>query len=67
MKDPKTVYDPKVYSDQQIIQWGKDAMQEAISANRVTGRVVIGYAPNGMRFTGYIEDGKITNFFPSFD
>ncbi|HZG18194.1 MAG TPA: polymorphic toxin-type HINT domain-containing protein [Candidatus Bathyarchaeia archaeon] len=67
IKDPKTVYDPKVYSDEQIIQWGKEAMQEGLESNRVTGRVIVGYAPNGMRFTGYVDDGQITNFFPSFD
>ncbi|WP_312507674.1 CdiA family toxin C-terminal domain-containing protein, partial [Lysinibacillus sp.] len=67
IKDPKTVYDPRIYSDDQIIQFGKEAMQEAIDSNRIVGRQVVGYAPNGMRFTGFIDDGKITNFFPSFD
>ncbi len=67
IKDPKTVYDPSIYSDEQIIQFGKKAMQEAIDSNRIVGRQVVGYAPNGMRFTGFIDDGKITNFFPSFD
>ncbi|MGN7117527.1 EndoU domain-containing protein [Lysinibacillus odysseyi] len=61
------MYDPQIYSDEQIIQSGKEAMQEAIDSNRIVGRQVVGYAPNGIRFTGLIDDGKITNFFPSFD
>lgn len=32
IKQPKTVYDPNVYSDEQIIQWGKEAVQEGINA-----------------------------------
>ncbi|MBA4601981.1 CdiA family toxin C-terminal domain-containing protein [Thermoactinomyces mirandus] len=63
---PKTVYDPEVYSDQQIIQWGKEAMQEGIDAGRVkNGRFVEGYSSNGMKFAGYLNDqGKIKNFYP---
>ncbi|MBA4601985.1 CdiA family toxin C-terminal domain-containing protein [Thermoactinomyces mirandus] len=62
---PKTVYDPEVYSDQQMIQWGKEAMQEGINANRVKGRLVEGYSTNGMKFAGYLDrQGKIKNFYP---
>lgn len=42
-------------------------MEEAISKNKVTGRVVAGYAQNGIWVIGYMNDWKITNFFPSID
>jgi hypothetical protein len=64
---PKTVYDPKIYSDQQIIQWGKEAMAEGLSNKRIKGRTVKGYSKNGMKFVGYLDDqGKIKNFYPAF-
>lgn len=50
-----------------MAEWGKQAAQEAISAGRIgpNGRVWEGFAPNGLKFRGYIEaDGTITNFFP---
>ncbi|GAA0388004.1 peptidoglycan-binding protein [Paenibacillus motobuensis] len=60
---PKTVYDPDIISNEQMIIWG----QEAIKSGIVNGRVVTGYASNGLRFTGYLdESGQITNFHPSF-
>lgn len=56
----KTVYDPKVISDSQMINWGKEAM----SNGTVNGRVITGQASNGLKFQGYIDSvtGKITNF-----
>ena len=61
---PKTVYDPSKISDNQIIQWGKEAMGNGVT----NGRVRIGIAHNGLKFTGYIDEvtGEITNFHPSF-
>ncbi|RAI83541.1 EndoU nuclease-like protein [Paenibacillus pabuli] len=59
---PKTVYDPKVISNDQIIQWGKEAMANG----EIVGREVRGTASNGLKFTGYLdENGKVTNFFPT--
>ncbi|MBA4601226.1 CdiA family toxin C-terminal domain-containing protein, partial [Thermoactinomyces mirandus] len=67
IKLPKTVYDPKVYLDQQIIQWGKEAMREGIDANRIKRGVVEGYSRNGMKFAGRLSDkGKIKIFYPVF-
>ena len=59
---PKTVYDPSIISDAQMIQWGKEAMESGV----VTGRVINGYSSNGLKFTGFIDDatGEITNFYP---
>ncbi|EEM16354.1 hypothetical protein bpmyx0001_27430 [Bacillus pseudomycoides DSM 12442] len=34
-KNPKTVYDPNVISDEQILKWGREAMAEGISNNRI--------------------------------
>ncbi|MBA4603117.1 CdiA family toxin C-terminal domain-containing protein [Thermoactinomyces mirandus] len=65
IKNPKTVYDPEVYSDQQMIQGGKEAMQEGIDAKRIDGRFVEGFSTNGMKFAGCLnEQEKIKNFYP---
>jgi hypothetical protein len=59
---PKTVYDPSVISNDQIIQWGKEAMANG----EIVGREIRGTASNGLKFTGYLdENGKVTNFFPT--
>ncbi|WP_246096622.1 CdiA family toxin C-terminal domain-containing protein [Paenibacillus sinopodophylli] len=59
---PKTVYDPSVISNDQIIQWGKEAMANG----KIVGREIRGTASNGLKFTGYLdENGKVTNFFPT--
>lgn len=61
---PKTVYDPNVFSDQQMIQWGKEAMGNG----EIIGREINGTASNGLNFRGYLNDqGEITNFFPTMD
>jgi hypothetical protein len=61
---PKTVYDPSKISDSQLIEWGKEAMENGVT----NGRVRVGVASNGLKFTGYIDEvtGEITNFHPSF-
>lgn len=64
---PKTVYDNTVYSDLQILEWGKEAMKNAVPVGNNV-RSITGTAKNGMRFQGYInaETGEITNFHPIF-
>ncbi len=58
---PKTVYDPNVISNNQMIAWGKEAMENG----EMIGREIRGTASNGLKFTGYLdENGIITNFFP---
>ncbi|HZG76703.1 MAG TPA: RHS repeat-associated core domain-containing protein [Paenibacillus sp.] len=59
--NPKTVYDPSVISNEQMLQWGQEAMKKGI----INGRIVTGTASNGLKFQGYIENGEITNFFPT--
>lgn len=62
IKYPKTVYDPSIISDFEIIEWGKEAME----SGTIQGRNIYGYSLNGIRFEGYIDEttGKITNFYP---
>ncbi|MDQ0271897.1 EndoU domain-containing protein [Cytobacillus purgationiresistens] len=61
---PKTVYDPKVISDEQIIQWGEEAMKNGT----INGREIVGTSSNGLEFRGFInEHGEISNFFPTLD
>ncbi|GFH41956.1 hypothetical protein Hs30E_05070 [Lactococcus hodotermopsidis] len=57
---PKTVYDPGIISDKQIYVWGQEAMKNGV----IDKREITGIANNGLKFKGFIEDGKITNFFP---
>ncbi|QDD84289.1 Lmo0066 like ADP-ribosylating toxin [Bacillus cereus] len=64
IKEPKTIYDPAMISDDKIYQWGKEAMQKGI----INGRLVEGTASNGLKFRGYLNDaGEITNFFQILD
>lgn len=69
VKAPKTVYDPSIISDEQMLQWGKEAMKNAIDNNNITnGRIVDGVSDNGLKFRGFLsDDGEIINFFPLID
>ncbi|WP_431809358.1 hypothetical protein [Brevibacillus agri] len=76
-KNPKTVYDPKVFSDEQILKLGREAIEEGIRSNRIridprpnaVSDEIVGYVEvNGkkLQFIGYRDKvtGEITNFFP---
>ena len=67
LRSPKTVYDPAVISDEQMCQWGIEAMEEGILAGRIDRREIRGYARNGLKFVGYLDlnTNEITNFFPT--
>jgi hypothetical protein len=62
IRDPKTVYDPNIISDQQMFDWGKEAMENLVYGDSTH---VEGIASNGLRFVGYFDtNGKIKNFYP---
>ncbi|MBL4975416.1 T7SS effector LXG polymorphic toxin [Bacillus halotolerans] len=65
VRTPKTVYDPEKISNEQMLQWGEEAMKNG----EVVGRKVTGYAKNGLKFEGYIDEAteEITNFFPTLN
>ncbi|WP_368650699.1 T7SS effector LXG polymorphic toxin [Bacillus inaquosorum] len=65
VRTPKTVYDPDKISNEQMLQWGEEAMKNG----EVVGRKITGYAKNGLKFEGYIDEatGEITNFFPTLN
>ncbi|ABR34787.1 CdiA family toxin C-terminal domain-containing protein [Clostridium beijerinckii] len=65
IKEPKTVYNPTIYSDEQMYQWGLEAMENGY----LDGYLICGEASNGMKFMGYFRNGEVTNFHPvtSFD
>lgn len=69
IKMPKTVYDSSVISDEQMLQWGKEALRKAIENNEIiNGRIVEGVSDNGLKFRGFLDNkGEITNFFPLID
>ena len=67
----KTLHNPLKISDMQIIQLGKEAIQEGIRSNRLISQhgsniIIKGKASNGMKFIGYQDPitGKILNFHP---
>ncbi|WP_235533144.1 EndoU domain-containing protein, partial [Paenibacillus sp. Leaf72] len=62
----KTIYDPKVISDEEYIKFGKEAANNALSKGKL-GREWEGYDSNGVKWMGYADsDGKVTSFFPEF-
>jgi hypothetical protein len=75
-RNPKTVYDPNIISDEQILKLGKEAMEEGIVSKRISlgkGRspsdTVEGFAEiNGeeLKFIGFKDKNtdEIINFFP---
>ena len=65
----KTVYDPLYYTDEQIAEWGREAMRGAKRAGRKNGPRYKGKASNGMEFVGYIDPatGEFKNYFPVLD
>ena len=63
----ETLYEPACYSDEQMLEWGREAMREAKKNNRIDGGYIYtGQASNGMWFVGYInlQTGEITNYHP---
>ncbi|GGA17763.1 hypothetical protein GCM10008018_72370 [Paenibacillus marchantiophytorum] len=78
-ENPKTIYDPKVFSDEQILKLGREAMEEGVGNNRIIpggerspSDMVEGYVNiNGkkLKFMGFKDKitGEITNFFPVLD
>ena len=65
IKESKTIYDTSIISDEQMYQWGQEAMKNG-KISGVNGEYIDGVTSNGLKFRGYIRDGKITNFYPMF-
>ncbi|MFP7253916.1 EndoU domain-containing protein [Terribacillus goriensis] len=73
-RDPlkKTIYDPAIISDEDIVRYGKEAMEEGIKNGQVDELIdqnksmVSGTASNGLKFEGIknLETGEIDNFWP---
>lgn len=68
-KNPKTVYDPSIISDSQMLKWGEEAMRNGIINNTITGSKITGTASNGLKFEGYLNRDvtdamEVTNFYP---
>lgn len=68
-KNPKTVYDPSILSDDEILKWGEEAMKDGIMNNTIQGDKIIGVASNGLKFEGWInreitDNIEVSNFYP---
>ncbi|PEE39731.1 hypothetical protein COL91_14295 [Bacillus pseudomycoides] len=60
--EPKTVYDSKVISNDQMYKFGEEAMK---NITQINGRLIEGTASNGLKFRGWLDDaGNIKNFYP---
>uniref|UniRef100_UPI003EBE47F1 CdiA family toxin C-terminal domain-containing protein n=1 Tax=Bacillus maqinnsis TaxID=3229854 RepID=UPI003EBE47F1 len=60
----KTVYDPKLISDEEFIKRGKEAVDNAFSRG-VLGREWQGYDGKGIKWRGYTDkNGEVTSFYP---
>ncbi|CAH1225070.1 CdiA family toxin C-terminal domain-containing protein [Paenibacillus sp. JJ-223] len=69
----KTIYDPNIISNDEIIRLGKEAMEEGINSKRVSQlksqnnkQIIRGVSSNGLKFEGIknIDTGEIENFYP---
>jgi WXG100 family type VII secretion target len=62
--DPKTVYDPKVWSDAKLQTAVQEALQDAANRNGgVVPELWTGVTKEGYPIRGYFRDGKITTFY----
>jgi hypothetical protein len=68
----KTIYDPNIISNKDIVKFGKEAMDDGIKSNRIRAldgqnkETIQGTASNGLKFEGIrnVETGEIDNFWP---
>lgn len=69
----KTVYDPAVISNDDIVRLGNEAMEEGIKSSRVkqlkgqtNKQMIQGASSNGLKFEGFknTDTGEIENFYP---
>ncbi|MCF0124719.1 MAG: EndoU domain-containing protein, partial [Clostridia bacterium] len=61
--DPKTYFDPEMISNEQMIQWAKEAMTNGT----INGRYINGEASNGLKFQGSIQENGQLRYYPYFE
>jgi hypothetical protein len=65
--EPKTVYDPSVISDADMLEYATDAMRRAhpisIRLDPAEGIQYEGWS-HGMKFQGWFQDGQFTSVYP---
>ena len=64
--DPKTVYDPKVFSDREMLEMAQKAAAQGYTKNRMAGKREYTEVVNGIEFRSYMDKttGVITNVHP---
>ncbi|WP_312355388.1 CdiA family toxin C-terminal domain-containing protein, partial [Aminipila sp.] len=62
----KTIYDPKIISDETYMKRGIEAANNALSTSTdgTLPRIWSGVDKQGVAWRGYYEDGVITSFYP---
>ena len=73
-KEPlrKTIYDPKIISNDEIVKLGKEAMEDGLNKNQVESfieqekQLIQGTSSSGLKFEGIKNKntGEIENFWP---
>ncbi|WP_317635138.1 CdiA family toxin C-terminal domain-containing protein [Xylocopilactobacillus apicola] len=69
IKFPKTIYDPKIISDQEMYEWGEKALKNGY--HKVEGESVVGKLDD-LDFVGFLNQNqkinrKVKNFYPTFE
>ena len=60
----KTIYDPKIISDEMFVKRGIEAANESLMRNGTLTREWRGADSQGKFWRGYYENGIVTSFFP---
>ncbi|MEG2378077.1 MAG: CdiA family toxin C-terminal domain-containing protein, partial [Clostridia bacterium] len=61
----KTLYDPRIISNKKMMRWSNEALSRAqIEMGSNGSYTIAGKAENGLKFNGFIRDGRITSFYP---
>ncbi len=63
IKDPKTIYDPAIWTDDKLERLLKEALDDVVRRKQGIPREWTGVSSDGYRMRGYYDNGKITSFY----
>ncbi len=63
----KTVFDPNIISDRQILELGQQAAAKKFTQAISKDMREFTSEAGGIKFQVYIKDGRVDNFFPMFE
>ncbi|WP_052723770.1 contractile injection system protein, VgrG/Pvc8 family [Paenibacillus wulumuqiensis] len=67
IKNPKTIYDPHIISDEAMKKMAKEALEQGTqNGSLLKGTYKSDEYPEGLNFTGHLDkEGNITSYYPS--